>query len=160
MLPVEPTPRISRDLARFLESGLAIVVATRDGELQPDGTVGWAVRAHEDGRGLTLYLHEQAAAEMLRNLERHPEIAINLDQPTSHRACQVKGVYLSHRKATDAERPTVDGQVEGFARELEAIGIPRAMCEAWQVWPATALELRVTRLFEQTPGPGTGEALA
>jgi Pyridoxamine 5'-phosphate oxidase len=156
---VEATPRISRDLAGFLESGLAIVVATRDSDLQPDGTVGWAVRAHEDGEGLTLFMHEQAAAEMLRNLARHPEIAINLDQPSTHRACQVKGVYLSHRKATEADRPTVDGQVEGFARELAAIGIPLMMCEAWQVWPATALELRVTRLFEQTPGPGTGEPL-
>lgn len=157
---MSPSPRISKDLADFLESGLAIVVATRDSDLQPDGAVGWAVRVHEGGTHVTLFTHEQAAAELLRNLERHPEIAIDIDQPTSHRACQVKGRYLSHRPATDADRPIVERQVEGFARELEQIGIPRAMSDAWNVWPATALELEVTHLFEQTPGPGTGEPIA
>ena len=157
---MSPSPRISRDLADFLESGLAIVVATRDGALQADGCVGWAVRVHDDGTHLTLFTHEQAAAEMLRNLEHHPEIAIDLDRPTSHKACQVKGRYLSHRPVTDAERPLVDRQVDGFARDLEQIGIPRAMSSAWNVWPATALELEVTQLFEQTPGPGTGEPIA
>ena len=156
---MSPSPRITRDLADFLESGLAIVVATRDGDLQADGTVGWAVRVNDDGSRLTLFMHEQAAAEMLRNLLRHPEIAIDIDQPTSHRACQVKGRYLSHGPVADADRPAVERQVEGFAHELEKIGIPRAMTGAWRVWPATALELEVTQLFEQTPGPGTGEPI-
>lgn len=147
------------ELAAFLESGLAIVVATRDGDLQPDGAVAWAVRVEEDRERLTLFMHPQAAREMLRNLERCPEIAVDLDLPTTHRACQLKGIHLSARPARDDERGLVERQVDAFSADLEGIGIPRALNPGWRIWPCTALEMRVTQLFEQTPGPGTGEPL-
>ena len=151
--------RISKELGDFLESGLAIVMATRAGELQPDGAVAWAAQVQDDRKRLTVCLHAAAAREMLRNLKSHPEIAIDFDQPTTHRACQVKGTYLSSRRAKAAERALVDRQVEGFAKDLEGIGIPRKVAEGWKTWPCLALELRVTHLFEQTPGPGTGGPL-
>lgn len=152
--------KISAELATFLESGLSIVVATRDGDLQPDGAVAWAARVHEGGTRLTVYLHEMAARQMLRNLEKHPAIALDFDLPTSHRACQVKGNCRSSRPARDDERAIVDRQIEGFGTDLEGIGIPREMTNvAWQTWPCMALEVEVTHLFEQTPGPGTGEPL-
>jgi hypothetical protein len=31
--------------------------------------------------------------------------------------------------------------------------------ESWQVWPCVAVRVRVTALFDQTPGPGAGQAL-
>ena len=154
-----PDPRISTELAEFLQSGLSVVVGTRNGDLDPDGAVAWAIRVHEGGDQVTVFLHEIAAREMLRNLKSHPGIAIDIDQPTSHRACQVKGVYLSSRRARPEERALVHRQLEGLATDLEAIGIPRPMTTGWKVWPCMALEVRVTQLFEQTPGPGTGGPL-
>ena len=156
---VETDARIPDELAKFLESGLSITVATRDGELQPDGAVAWAARVHDDRDRLTVFLYEEAAREMLRNLKSYPQIAIDFDRPTSHRACQVKGRYLGSRRARATERSEVERQVESFASDLEAIGIPRAMTAGWKTWPCTALELRVTELFEQTPGPGAGAPL-
>ena len=151
--------RISDELTEFLESGLSIVVATRDGELQPDGAAACAVRVHDDRARLTVFLYERAARDMLRNLESHPGIALDFDRPTSHRACQVKGLYVASRRARAAERAVVERQVDAFATDLEAIGIPRAMMAGTKTWPCLALEVRVTELFEQTPGPGTGEPL-
>lgn len=151
--------RIPDELAEFLESGLSIVVATRDGEMQPDGAAACAVCVHDGGAGLTVFLYADAAKQMLRNLRSHPEIALDLDLPTSHRACQVKGVYVSSRRARAAERPEIERQLEAFITDLEAMGIPRTMMAGWKAWPCTALEVRVTQLFEQTPGPGTGEPL-
>jgi hypothetical protein len=151
--------RVSEATARFLEAGRSITVATRDDALEPDGAPAWAARVHDDGGHLTLFLHEEAARGMLRNLEAHPEIAILFDQPSASRACQVKGTFLSSRRARAAERALVERQVEGLLRELEAIGIPRAMTTAWRTWPCLALDVRIERLFEQTPGPGAGEPL-
>ena len=37
---------------------------------------------------------------------------------------------------------------------------PRAMVAGMKIWPCVAIELRVTQLFEQTPGPGAAEPLA
>jgi len=150
---------ITVELAEFLQSGLAIVLATRDGDFQADGAVAWAAVVQEDRRRLRVFLHALAGKEMLRNLRSHPEIAVNFDKPTTHRACQVKGTFLSSRAARPSERAMVDRQVDGFASELEAIGIPRPMTAGWKTWPCSALEMTVTHVYEQTPGPGSGEPL-
>jgi hypothetical protein len=152
-------PLLSEALAGFLESGLSINVATRDRECQPDGALAWAVRVHDDRLHLTVFLYEKSAPAMLRNLSTHPEIALAFDQPTSHRACQIKGRFVSTRRGKRTERAEIQRQVDGFFTELEAIGIPRAMVAGRKIWPCVAIELRVTQLFEQTPGPGAGEPL-
>jgi hypothetical protein len=54
------SPMISDELARFLESGLAITIATRDAQLEPDGGWAWAARVDEDRAHITLYVHERA----------------------------------------------------------------------------------------------------
>ncbi len=150
---------ISAELAAYLESGLSITVGTRDGELSPDGARAWAVRIDPDGAHLTVFVHGRAAPALLRNLERHPEIALAFDRPVDNRACQVKGRFESSRRARPGERAEVERQADGFLAQLEAIGIPRALTAGWAVWPAVALRLRVTELYEQTPGPGAGEPL-
>lgn len=154
------TPKISPELGEFLESGLSIVVATRDGTLRPGGAVAWATRVEPGGARLTVFLHEDAARAMRANLESWPEIALDFDRPTSHRACQVKGRYVSTRAARTDEKDLVDRQVESFAADLELLGYPRTLAGAWTVWPCHALEVEVTQIFEQTPGPGTGEPMA
>src|SRR5512134_359407 len=110
---------ISDELATFLESGLSIVVATRDRELQPDGATAWAARVHQDRTGMTVYFYVEAGREMLRNLDSCPEIALDFDLPTSHRACQVKGVYVSSRPAGEEQRAEVERQAGAFAADLE-----------------------------------------
>jgi hypothetical protein len=111
------------------------------------------------GTHLSVFLYEKAAAAMLRNLERHPEIAIVLDQPTSHRACQVKGTFLSARPARTDEREEIERQVGLFRTDLEGIGLPAAMTAGWALWPAVAFRVQVEHVYEQTPGPGTGGPL-
>jgi len=157
--PASSTPPISDPLACFLEHGLSITVATRDDELQPDGATAWAALVDGDRTHLTVFLYEKAVPPVLRNLEQHSEIAVLFDRPTEHRACQLKGRFVSSRPGRAAERSQVERQVEAFREELEAIGIPRAMTAGWSYWPCVAIRFRVERLFEQTPGPGAGEPM-
>jgi len=150
---------ISDEIAAFIESGLSINVGTCDSELEPDGAIAWAARVHDDRQQITIYLHKEAALAMVRNLNEHPGIAVLFERPTSHRACQVKGVFVSSRAAKPTERTTVKKQFESFFMDLEGIGIPRAMVSGLMIWPCTAIQFRATDVFEQTPGPGTGEPL-
>lgn len=150
---------ISEELVAFVEGGLSITVACRDGELRPDGAPACAARVHDDRAHVTLYVHEKAAPPLLRKLEEHAEIAVLFDRPTSHRAIQLKGRFVSSRRARVAERAEVERQLAGFVRELETIGIPPAMSAGWQSWPCVAVVFRITDCFEQTPGPGAGERL-
>lgn len=153
------TTVLTKELAAFLESGLAIVVATRDESLQPDGAPAWAVRVLEDLRHVTVFVHAKSAPALLENLERHREIAIVLDKPSTHRACQIKGTLVSSRKARAGERDEIVRQLELFRSDLGVIGIPEEMTIDWQAWPGVALEVSVSQVFEQTPGPGAGEPL-
>lgn len=150
---------ISNDLAAFLESGLAIVVGTRDSTLRPDGAAGLAVRVHPDGVHLTVFVSDGSAARLSRSLAQSPQIAVVLDQPSTHRACQVKGTVISVRPATESDRPEIDRQRAALDCDLESIGLPPAMFSQWQSWPSTALEVRAQALYEQTPGPGAGDQL-
>jgi hypothetical protein len=156
---VTANPLIPEDLVGFLQSGLSINVATRDRALQPDGAVAWAARVHDDRSHLTVFLYEKSGQVLLKNLKAHPEIAVVFDKPTTHRACQVKGRFVSSRRGKAAERAEIERQLGGLSEDLEAIGIPRVMTAGWKIWPCVAIQLQVTQLFEQTPGPGAGEPL-
>jgi hypothetical protein len=150
---------ISDELADFIESGLSINIGTGNAKREPDGAIAWAAQVHDDRSQLTLYLHKEAAKAMLRNLRAHPEIAVLFELPTSHRACQVKGRFVSTRPAKKTERAEVERQVDGFFSDLEGIGIPRTLLAELEIWPCVAIQMRATELFEQTPGPGAGEPL-
>jgi hypothetical protein len=156
---VTAKPLFSDELVAFIESGLSINVGSRDSELEPDGVVAWAARVHDDRTQLTIYLHKQAAEAMVRNLRVHPEFAVLLERPTTHRGCQVKGRFISTRPAKPSERAVVERQAESFCADLEGIGIPRALSSCAEIWPCAAIQMRATELFEQTPGPGAGEPL-
>lgn len=156
---MNPHPPITTSLAGFLESGLAITVATRDAQLQPDGAWAWAARVEKDLTHMTLFFFEQAAPDVLRDLKCCPWIAAVLDRPTSHRACQVKGTFVSSRPGRPSERKLVERQVEALRADLERIGLPLALTAGWTYWPSVALRVRVEQLFEQTPGPGAGEPM-
>ena len=75
-------------------------------------------------------------------------------------ATAISGTFVSARAARDDERPALDLQWDNFSRSLETIGVPRIARSAWPRWPATAITLKPTAVFEQTPGPGTGERLS
>lgn len=156
---METAPPIAGELAAFLASGLSIVLATRDAQLQPGVAVALAASAGPDGGELAIFLREEDARRALAHLQEHPELAACFDLPSTHRSCQLKGRYLGHRPATPDERPELERQLQAFRDDLATIGIPHAMTAAWRAWPAVALRMRVSDVFEQTPGPGAGERL-
>jgi hypothetical protein len=151
---------ISDELAAFVSSGVSINIATRDRDLVPEGARAWAIRVEPDRTHLVAYLQEGAAAPILRDLEENGQVALALSRPTDHRSCQLKGRFVEARPCGPEERDEVERQADGFLRELDAIGIPRALTAGWVVWPCLAIRVRVTDLFHQTPGPGAGERLS
>ncbi|HET7698258.1 MAG TPA: hypothetical protein VFK57_21260 [Vicinamibacterales bacterium] len=146
-------------LAAFLQEGVGIHIATRNEALQPNGARAVAVRVEPDGEHLIVYVARVAAARILPDLESNGQAAVGFGRPVDDRACQVKGVFVGAREATEEERPQVLAQWDGFLASLEKIGIPRAATRTWVTWPAVAIRLRANALFDQTPGPGAGAPL-
>lgn len=151
---------IDPQLARFLQEGLGIHLGTRNEQLEPNGARAVAIRVEDDGQHVVLYVAKVAAERLLADLKSNGHAAATFARPIDERACQLKGTFISARAARSAERAFVMGQWDGFLRHLEAIGIPRAGTTRWITWPAVAIRLRVTALFEQTPGASAGVQLA
>ena len=151
---------IDRALASFLQEGLSIYLGTRDARLQPAGVRAAAVSVEDDGRHLIVYVPDLGVSRVLPDLESNGQAAVSFARPVDDRACQVKGVVTGIRNASPDERPIVTAQWQGFMRQLELIGIPPVLAAGWAHWPAVAVRLKVSAVFEQTPGPQAGTPIA
>jgi hypothetical protein len=150
---------IDSQLAGFLEEGIGIHIGTRNERLEPSGARAVAAKVDEDGLHVVVYVAEIAARRLMGNLDSNGQAAVVFGRPTDDRACQVKGVFVDVRPASAEEQPFVRAQWNGFLENLERIGIPRASAANWVTWPAVAIRLKATALFEQTPGPHAGAPL-
>ena len=151
---------IGTELAAFLQEGVGIHIGTRNAALEPNGSRALAVKVEEDGRHLVVYVARVAAERLLPDLQANGQAAVGFGRPIDDRACQVKGLFLGARAATEAERPAVSAQWDRFLGSLEQIGIPRAASRTWVTWPAVAIRMRANALFNQTPGPDAGAPIA
>ena len=101
-----------------------------------------------------------AARQVLPDLEANGQAALVFARPPDERACQVKATFTGSRPANDAERERVQAQWERWVDRLAMIGVSRGTLEPWTSWPCVAIRLRVTAIFNQTPGPNAGAQLA
>ncbi len=155
-----PKPMIDKGLADFVEDGVGIHLATRSERQEPNGARAVAAQADADGIHLTVYLPTVGAGRVLQDLRANGQAALLFGRPLDARACQVKGTFVSERPAAEEERVRVMTQWDLFLANLERIGFPRSAFTAWATWPCTAIRVRVSAVFEQTPGPDAGAQLA
>jgi hypothetical protein len=150
---------ITPQLASFLEEGIGVHLGSRSADLEPGGVKAIAAKVERDGTHLVVYVPAVAAGRVLPDLQANGQGAVLFGRPVDERSVQVKGVYVDVRDGRDDERAMVLGQWEGYMTNLGLIGIPRAVYARWPTWPVVAIRLRVSALFEQTPGPGAGEPM-
>jgi Pyridoxamine 5'-phosphate oxidase len=150
---------IDVELKAFLEDAVGIHLGTRSADNEPNGVRAVAAAVEDDGQRLVVYLAKVAAKRVLPDLEANGQAAVSFGRPVDERACQVKGVFEEARDAREDERARVASQWESFLDNLEQIGIGRLAYGAWVTWPCVAIRLKVSALFNQTPGPGTGAPL-
>lgn len=146
-------------LVPFLEGGNSILIGTRDSLRMPHVARAVGIKVSSDRTKLTLFLPEGPAARSLRNLELVPLIAITASEPPTHRTVQVKGNVLALRAPTSDERAWVESYPERFANVVAYAGLARATVMRLNTWPARAIDIEVTDLFDQSPGPKAGAAL-
>lgn len=150
---------IDADLADFVQAFVGIHVGTRNQHFEPHGVRALAARVDDDRAHIVVYLAEVAAKRVLPDLEANGQAAVSFGRPTDDKACQIKGTFVSARAARPEERTEILAQFESYLTNLEEIGIPRRLAQRWPTWPCTAIRLKATAVFTQTPGPGAGEPM-
>lgn len=151
---------LDRQLAEFIEDGLAIYIASRNADLGPNGAHVVALRVDDDLQHVVAFVPAVSAGPVLDDLRSNGQVAVVCTRPPDDKGCQVKGVFTGVRDAGPDERAWVIAQWERFRDKLEQVGLPRAPTDSWVTWPCVAIRFRVNALFDQTPGPGAGAPLA
>ena len=148
---------IPQQVFDLLQTGVSVIVGTRDATLVPESTRAWGIRVGKDRRTVTIFLTEAISRKTIENLKANGLAAISCTRPTDHVACQLKGRLRTIRPARQQDRESSKTWHRDFIGELVAIGVPADLCEAWITEPALAIDIDVTDVFHQTPGPGAGE---
>jgi hypothetical protein len=151
---------IDEILAEFLQSGLGIHLGTRTEQLEPFGCRATAIKVDDDGKHAVVYVPKAASPRIFENLRTNGCAAISMARPADERAVQVKGLMLFSWEAKPEEEAFARVQWAGFLGQLEAIGLPAVATSSWQVFPSVAVRIKVTAVFNQTPGPDAGAALS
>ena len=147
---------IPQSTVTLLETGVSVMVGTRDGSLMPECTRAWGIRVGAKRDTVTIFLSKAFAGQTLQNLRENGHIAVTCTRPTDHVTCQLKGQVRSMKPVASADRELSRRWHREFMAELTAIGVPSALSEAWIIEPTVAVEIAVSDVFDQTPGPGAG----
>jgi hypothetical protein len=148
------------DLADFLESGVSILVGTRDMGLRPATARAMGASVGRELRTHTMYLPEATSERTLANLRDNGQIAMTFSRAIDHRSIQIKGKCTLIRAGTAEDRAVQERYRALLIESLALIGLPRAELERATYWPSVAVEVDVGELYEQTPGPQAGSPLS
>ena len=146
---------IPQQILELLQTGVSVVIGTRDASLMPECTRAWGIRV-DDRRSVTVFLAETISHKTLENLRGNGMMAVSCTRPTDHLACQLKGRVRTIRAMRPHDHEVSRRWLKDFLAELSAIGVPPELGEAWIAESTYAVEMAVTEVFEQTPGPGAG----
>jgi len=151
---------MSERLRKYLEGGVAVQVGTVDAAGVPSCCRGIAISTKDDFDTLTVYVPVATSQETVANVATTRRIAVVCVEPLSHASVQLKGVTHGVRVAPPADESFVQQRLDDFAGVLETIGLPRHITRSVAHWPAFAIDFSVEQVFDQTPGPKAGSALA
>lgn len=145
------------EIIDLVESGVSILVGTRDAQLRPASVRGAGARVASNRREVTVYLPVATSERAATNLRDNGEIAVGLSRPFDNLAIQLKGRCTRVALAEEAERVVPEAYLLAFVETTFVIGMPRALLMRMTIWPAFAVTFDVRDIFSQTPGPGAGK---
>lgn len=150
------SPRLPPELVEFLESGVSIVVGTRDAHNRPAVQRVVGVRVGDDLRSFILYVPDATGERTIANARATQRIAATFCRPVDYRSLQLKGRVTEVRPTREDERENVERYIHGFGGQVEVVGLPRSLTRRLTYWPNTAVVVAIDDVFIQTPGPAAG----
>jgi len=147
------------ELVEFVESGVSILVGTRDARLRPEALRACGAIVAPDRRSITILMNELTSQRTVANLRAGSPLAVTFSRPIDYRTVQIKGPCRDVRAADAREGDAARKYLAQFCEQLYLVSISRAFTARLRVSPTLATVLEIHELFEQTPGPGAGRKL-
>jgi len=147
------------EVVELLSSGVVMSVGTRDAALAPECVPGMGSRVHRERRMLTVFVPRVLLGATLANLEDNGQVAISLTRPSDEKSLQIKGRARAVREASEADRSIQELSRGAMVEQLAVVGMPRSLTRRMAWWPSVAIDVDVSEVFLQTPGPDAGRPL-
>ncbi len=150
---------LDTELAAFVESGVVILVGSRDAQLVPDCCNGCGARVEPGRQEITVFLPVATAESVIANLADNSRVAVSFGRITDDHCVQLKGRVLAIAEATESDNARLSAYHQAMVQSYGWAGAPPALSARINFWPAWAVRLAIESKFLQTPGPGAGEPL-
>jgi hypothetical protein len=153
------------DLVRMADTGVVVIVGTRDADGVPEVSRAWGVRVPPERDVLEICVSSQVCGRTLDNLADNQQIAVTLTSPLNYRSFQVKGRAIETHSAAPSDVERITRHQRAFTDEVVSVGLPEpAAVRLFSIEMEDAPEIRrirvlVDAVFNQTPGPGAGARL-
>jgi len=153
------------DHARFIQSGVSIILASANAQRVPSVGRALGCRLNASSDCLELFLIAAKVIPLLNDLRAGQPVAVTFTRPSTHRTLQIKAIQAKLLPTRIDDRPAIERYLREFTAEVDAImgGSKNALLQAALGKPEEAnvrLMLQPTALYEQTPGPLAGHALS
>lgn len=156
---IESRPTLlTPELIAHIESGVSLILATRDAALRPHSARALGARVEADGT-VTVFLPTAVGGRSVANLRDNGRLAVAMSRIADHHTVQLKGAVVRMELADATQRQRVERYRQALAPELALAGLPEHVVFRLAHWPAVAITVRPAALFDQTPGPRAGHLL-
>lgn len=145
-----------RELRSKLEPGVGMALATCSGGLVPELTDVLGFDWPADSAYFTVFMNSAESHQALQNLSQNNRAAVSLARPCNYFAVQIKGRVKEIRSMMESEFERAQHCFDSYRQELLLIGMRAEAAAALIMRPDTAIEIEITDLFIQTPGPDAG----
>lgn len=148
--------------AAFIQSGVSVVVASRDAHNAPTLVRAIACRVASDRRRVTVFFSASQAAALVGDFRATAAIAVVFSQPRTHRTIQLKGRDAAFVPLAPGDRERMVEQFELLVADLASFGYPERVVRAFLDYApddVVAVAFTPAEAYAQTPGPGAGERL-
>lgn len=145
----------------MLEGGCALIVATVDPDGAPHATRAWGLDVLDPDAGLVRVLLDAREERARANLVAGRMVAVTGADVVTLASIQLKGTSAGEAPCSPTDAARVRRYTEAFYHDIEITdGTPRAVVERLTPDAVVPVEVQVTDVFDQTPGPAAGRAVA
>jgi len=151
-----------KEAASISGPSASIAVASRDTNNVPSLFKVSGCRVSSDRKRVTLYVDQQLAAAVVRDLRAGGPIAAVFSVPATHLTIQLKGKRADVGSVTPADREYVREHFDNIVAHITALDYPEDGVKCYFHFAPeqlVAISFTPTEAFEQTPGPGAGARL-
>ena len=156
-------PVLNEKWAAFIQSGVAITVASRDLQNIPTLIRAFGCRVNGSRERVTILVAASQAEQLMKAVRSTGTIAVVFTQPSTHVSVQLKGneAVSARARASDIQLSRV--YANAFVADTGPLGYPEDLIRAI-LWSDEADLISITftpiAAFLQTPGPRAGESLS